>query len=156
MKKSLLFVLVSLPCRPAGTLLPPGSADQSPSRLQAAPVPTGAFETSRWRSPGRGPVGELVAPEPYMAESREFWAVGCRDSRRMAIDTSAPGAVIRVVRWPQRRGARSSLQCREGGGPGTAVVPAQGLGRPVAGGRMDVPEGSAIVHWPTARAGPVR
>ena len=97
MNKNLLFCLMSLALAAssqAGNLLPPGSADQSPSKLMAAPVPAGQFERQpvsfAW---ALDPQAEVAAPSPYLAESREFWALtdGTELKRGFSIQTTAPG-----------------------------------------------------------------
>lgn len=102
MKKNLLFCLMSLALAAsaqAGNLLAPGSADQSPSKLVAAPVPAGQFERQplsfAW---ALDPQAEVAAPSPFLAESREFWALaeGSELKRGFGIQTTAPGAVIRI------------------------------------------------------------
>jgi len=153
MNKSLAFCLMSLAVSAqAGTLLPPGAADQSPSRLQAAPLPAGEFERKpvsfAW---ALDPQAELDAQAPFVAESREFWAVVEASELQggLAIDTTAAGAVIRI----------SPAQ------GGRAVDPDQVRmlknGRPIAepqtfqrknnaaqlrAAGMDVPDGSAVVQ----------
>jgi len=153
MNKSLAFCLMCLAVSAqAGTLLPPGAADQSPSRLQAAPLPAGEFERKpvsfAW---ALDPQAELDAQAPFVAESREFWAVAEASELQggLAIDTTAAGAVIRI----------SPAQ------GGRAVDPDQVRmlknGRPIAepqtfqrknnaaqlrAAGMDVPDGSAIVQ----------
>lgn len=100
MNKSLLFCLMSLAfSAQAGTLLPAGPADQSPTRLQAAPLPAGEFERKpvsfAW---ALDPQAGVEAQAPFVAESREFWAVAEASEMQagLAIDTTAAGAVIRI------------------------------------------------------------
>lgn len=102
MNKTLLSCVISLAfaaSAQAGNLLPPGSADQSPSKLMAAPVPAGQFERQplsfSWKL---DPGADVTAPAPYLAESREFWALadGTELKRGFSIQTTAPGAVIRI------------------------------------------------------------
>lgn len=102
MNKNLLFCLMSLALAAsaqAGNLLPPGSADQSPSKLMAAPVPAGEFERQplsfAW---ALDPQADVATPAPHLAESREFWALtdGNQLKRGFSIQTTAPGAVIRI------------------------------------------------------------
>lgn len=102
MNKNLLFCLMSLALAAsaqAGNLLAPGSADQSPAKLMAAPVPAGQFERQplsfAW---ALDPQAEIATPSPYLAESREFWALadGSELKRGFSIQTTASGAVIRI------------------------------------------------------------
>ena len=80
-------------------LLPPGSRDQAPSRLVSAPAPAGDFERKpvsfAW---ALDPWAELEAPAPFVAESREYWALAEASEMQagLSIDTTAPGALIRV------------------------------------------------------------
>ena len=71
MKKSLLFCLMSLAfSAQAGTLLPAGAADQSPTRLQSAPLPAGEFERKpvsfAW---ALDPQAGVETPAPFVAET---------------------------------------------------------------------------------------
>lgn len=153
MKKSLLFVLMSLSLSAqAGSLLPPGSADQSPSRLQAAPVPAGVFERQplafAW---ALDPSAELAAPAPYLAESREFWTVveGAELKRGLAIDTSAPGAVIRVSPVGAVGAVQAdALRVSKGGKriPEPQSFQRKASAEQLQAAGMDLPAGSAVVQ----------
>ena len=153
MNKSLLFCLMSLALSAqAGTLLPPGAADQSPSRLQAAPLPAGEFERKpvnfAW---ALDPQAGLDAPEPYLAESREFWAVAEASEMLagLAIDTTAPGAVIRISPVMGSRAVDPDQvhMLRQG----RAIADPQSFQRKTNASQlkaagMDVPDGSAVVQ----------
>jgi len=153
MKKSLLFCLMSLALSAqAGTLLPPGAADQSPSRLQAAPVPAGEFERKpvsfAW---ALDPQAELDAQAPFVAESREFWAVAEASELQagLAIDTTAAGAVIRIS--PAQGGRAVDPDQVRMFKNGRLIPEPQSFQRKTNAAQlkaagMDVPDGSAIVQ----------
>jgi hypothetical protein len=94
----LLFVLAAGHTQ-AGQLLPPSAADLVATRGVSLPVPAGGFERQpvsfSW---GLDPQAELRAPTPFIADSREFWLqVDAAQLRGgVEIDTSAPGALIRI------------------------------------------------------------
>ncbi|MCX7033924.1 MAG: DUF4785 family protein [Arenimonas sp.] len=153
MKKSLLFCLMSLAfSAQAGTLLPAGAADQSPTRLQSAPLPAGEFERQpvsfAW---ALDPQAGLETPAPFVAESREFWAVAEASELQagLAIDTTAAGAVIRISPAeggravdPERvRMLRNGQLIAE---PQTFQRKTNAAQLKAAG--MDVPDGSAVVQ----------
>ena len=153
MKKTLLFCLMSLAVSAqAATLLPPGSRDQSPSRLVSAPAPAGEFERKpvsfAW---ALDPWAELEAPAPFVAESREYWALAeaAEMQAGLSIDTTAPGALIRVspaagsdaVEPGQLRMLRN----------GKAIAAPESFARRANAAQlkaagMEVPDGSAIVQ----------
>ena len=153
MNKSLLFCLMSLAfSAQAGTLLPAGEADQSPTRLQSAPLPAGEFERKpvsfAW---ALDPQAALEAQAPYLAESREFWAVADASELQagLTIDTTAAGAVIRIS--PAQGGravdpdrVRLLKNGRLMAEPQTFERKTNAAQLRAAG--MDVPDGSAIVQ----------
>ncbi|KFN46864.1 DUF4785 domain-containing protein [Arenimonas metalli] len=153
MKKTLLFCLMSLSLSAqAANLLPPGSRDQAPSRLVSAPAPAGEFERKpvafAW---ALDPWAELEAPAPFVAESREYWALAEASEMQagLSIDTTAPGALIRVspaagsdaVEPGQLRMLRNGKAIAE---PETFARRANAAQLKAAG--MEVPDGSAIVQ----------
>lgn len=156
MNKTLLLSCLALACAPAfaASLLPPAGGDLSPSRLQAAPAP--AFPVERqpvalaWAV---DPSAELVAAAPHEAESREYWMLvdGAALKRGQGIDTTAPGALIRIS--PERDAAPvsgASLRVAKGG-----RVLADGFRSKADAGQlqaagMDVPAGSVIVKLEAA------
>lgn len=153
MNKSLLFCLMSLAfSAQAGTLMPPGAADQSPSRLQNAPVPAGEFERKpvsfAW---ALDPQAAVEAQASFVAESREFYAVAEASEMQagLAIDTTAAGAVIRIspaeggraVDPDQVRMLRNGRLIAE---PQTFQRKTNAAQLKAAG--MDVPDGSAVVQ----------
>lgn len=83
----------------AGTLPAASAADLVPATLSAAPPPAFALEREpvqfAWRL---NPAQAIEAPQPFVQESREFWSnVDAAELQRgMRIDTTAPGAVIRI------------------------------------------------------------
>jgi hypothetical protein len=102
MRKTILFALISVSfAAQAGTgqLLPPSSADLVSLHTSAAALPPGTFEhkpvSFRWTL---DPTAELATAAPFVSESREYWTqVEATDLQRgFAIDTSAPGAVVRI------------------------------------------------------------
>jgi len=77
----------------------PRNGDLAGSRLVALPAPTGQVEKQplsfSWAlDPGQ----EVARQATYSAESREFWTQvdGATLAKGYAIDTTAPGAVIRI------------------------------------------------------------
>jgi hypothetical protein len=153
MKKSLIFCLMSLALSAqAGTLLPPGAADQSPSRLQSAAAPAGDFERQpvafAW---ALDPYAGLATPAPYLAESREFWAMADATELQagLAIDTTAPGAVIRISPAVGSRAVDPDrVRMLKGG---RLIAEPQSFERRTNAAQlkaagMDVPDGSAIVQ----------
>lgn len=153
MKKSLLFVLMSLSLSAqAANLLPAGSHDASPRLLQSAPAPVGQFERQpvsfAW---ALDPMAGLEAPVPYQAESREFWTVADASvmKRGLAIDTSAPGAVVRIS--PVMANAQVSPGEIRVLRNGKLIPEAQSFQRKATTEQlqragMDVPDGSAVVQ----------
>ena len=101
MKKTLIACLVTLAfsSAQAGTLLPPGAADQQPSQLIAAPLPKGDFERQpvavAW---AMDPAAELSTQTPHLAQSREYWAAvdGSQLKSGFPLTTTAPGALVRI------------------------------------------------------------
>ncbi|MGY6519538.1 MAG: DUF4785 domain-containing protein [Lysobacteraceae bacterium] len=92
----------------AGTLAAPAAGDVVPSRLVAAPPPALAME----REPVQfawalDPAQAILAPAPFVAESREYWQTIEADElqRGYAIQTTAPGALVRISPVAGSRGA---------------------------------------------------
>lgn len=153
MNKTLLFCLMSLAfSAQAGTLLPAGAADQSPTRLQAAPLPAGEFERQpvsfAW---ALDPQAGVEAQAPYLAESREFWAVADASELQagLAIDTTAAGAVIRIS--PAQGGRAVDPDQVRMLKDGRLIAEPQSFQRKTNAAQlkaagMDVPEGSAVVQ----------
>jgi len=83
----------------AGELLPPGATDVRPAQLVQAPLPDRPLERAplhfAW---ALDPAAELALPAAHRAESREYWTVAEAAQLRkgLDIDTTAPGAVIRI------------------------------------------------------------
>ncbi|MDZ4350622.1 MAG: DUF4785 family protein [Xanthomonadaceae bacterium] len=111
-----LTVLVSLAllvCTGAsanGLLPAPEAADLVPSQLIAAPDPGFASESQAvsfaWALDRNA---ALEAPQPYVAESREFFETvdAARLQAGYRIDTTAPGAVIRIS--PEQSGRVTAI-----------------------------------------------
>ncbi|MFY2765063.1 DUF4785 domain-containing protein [Arenimonas sp. MALMAid1274] len=153
MNKRLLLVLMSLSLSAqAGTLLPAGSQDASPRLLQSAPAPAGEFERKAlsyaW---ALDPMAGVETQAPYQAESREFWTLvdASEMKRGVAIDTSAPGAVVRVS--PALGTAKVSPDDLRVLRNGKLIPEPQGFQRKATTEQlqqagMDVPDGSAVVQ----------
>ncbi len=155
MKKNLLSCLMGLvlaSTAQAASLLPPGDGDQSPSRLVAAPLPAGDFERQpvsfAW---ALDPMAELSRPAPFLAESREFWALvdAAELQRGVDIDTTSPGAVIRLS--PEKGGAAVDASLLRVSRSGRAIAQPQSFQRRANAAQlreagMDVPDGSVIVQ----------
>lgn len=155
MNKTLIACLVTLAfsSAQAGTLLPPGTADQSPSQLVVSPLPEGKFERQpvavAWPM---DPAAALVAEAPYLAQSREYWSVVEAGELKsgFALTTTAPGALVRIS--PQSReksGAVDPGQVRllRGGQPlSAAAFKRLATASDLKQAGMDVPDGSVIVQ----------
>lgn len=155
MNKTLIACLITLAfsSAQAGTLLPPGAADQSPTKLMASPLPEGQFERQpvavAW---AMDPAAALAADAPYLAQSREYWsAVDAGELKSgFALTTTAPGALVRISpRDHAKSGAvdPGELRLLRDGQPlaASAFKRLAGAGELKAAG-MDVPDGSVIVQ----------
>ena len=147
---ALFFALAST--GQAANLLPPGEGDASPSRLVAAPLPAGEFERQpvsfAW---ALDPMAELSRPAPHLAESREYWiqADAAELQRGLSIDTTAPGAVIRLSPVDGRAAVDPSLL--QVSKAGRRIAQPQSFQRSANAAQlraagMDVPDGSAVVQ----------
>ena len=90
------FSLAAVAAQP---LLPPGQADQVPTRLVALPAPAGQFERAPVSFSWRLEPDATLSPSPtFAAESREYWQTvdGAELRNGVALKTSAPGALIRI------------------------------------------------------------
>jgi len=102
MRKLLLVTLLSASClAQAGNdnRLSSRNNDLISSRLVNIPVPAGQFERKAVSfSYALNPQNELSTSTPFTAESREFWMQtdGNELSKGLMIDTTAPGALIRI------------------------------------------------------------
>lgn len=94
---SLVFVAgIASAARP---LIPAGASDQVPQRLVKLPMPTGEIERKAVSfSWALDPSAALSEPEPFLAESREYWKTVDADELAVgvALPVSAKGALIRV------------------------------------------------------------
>lgn len=141
--------LASLPFHAfaAQPLLPPARGDQVPTRLVSLPAPAGQFERApvsfSW---ALDPRVALSPPTPYVAESREYWRTvdGVELQKGVSVQTSAPGAVIRIS---PRRGA-APIEAKQVGvtGHGKAVRLEQATSAvALQAAGMDVQAGTAVV-----------
>jgi hypothetical protein len=83
----------------ARPMLPYGGDDQVPQRLAVVAAPSGTIERKPLSfSWALDPSADLHASEPFLARSREYWMTvdGTELQRGLALQTSAPGALIRV------------------------------------------------------------
>lgn len=136
----------------AGELLPAGVGDLRPASLVSAPLPERAVE----RAPVQfawalDPAEEITAAVAHRAESREYWLVAEAGQLRrgLDIDTTAPGAVIRIS---PETGARPvpAGGVRVGRG-GRWLAEAESFQRRAAAAElraagMAVPEGSVVLQ----------
>lgn len=94
---SLVFVAgIASAARP---LLPAGASDQVPQRLAKLPNPTGEIERKAVSfSWALDPDAPLAQPEPFLAESREYWKTvqGDELAGGVPLPISAKGALVRV------------------------------------------------------------
>ena len=153
MNKTLLFCLISASfSAQAASLLPARGNDQSSTRVVAAALPAGEFERKplsfNWQL---DPSAELNATAPFVAESREYWAQvdAAELSRGYDIDTSAPGAVIRIS--PSRGAAPVSTEKVQLLRNGRAIAQPESFqrqanARQLQEAGMDVSEGSAVMQ----------
>lgn len=94
-----LVVFVAGAASAARPLIPAGATDQVPQRLAKLPTPTGVIERKpvsfSW---ALDPSAALAEPEPYLAESREYWKTVDADEMAGGVDlpVSANGALVRV------------------------------------------------------------
>ena len=102
MRKLLLVTLLSAACVAQAandSRLATRSNDLISSRLVNIPVPAGQFERKAVSfSYALNPQNELAASTPFTAESREYWMQtdGAELNKGLMIDTTAPGALIRI------------------------------------------------------------
>ena len=94
---SLVFVAgIASAARP---LIPAGASDQVPQRLAKLPAPAGEIERKAVSfSWALDPAASLSEPEPFLAESREYWKTVDADdlAAGVALPVSAKGALIRI------------------------------------------------------------
>ena len=143
---SLALVLGSPAAHAAQPMRAPAAGDQVPARLVAMPAPSAAIERApvsfAWKL---DPNAELSAPQPYVAQSREYWqTVDAAELRQgVSVKTSAPGALIRVS---PARGARAldqgALRVQDAAGP--ARIERLASSRQLADAGMDVQDGTVI------------
>ncbi len=102
MRKLLLVTLLSAACVAQAandSRLATRSNDLISSRLVNIPVPAGQFERKAVSfSYALNPQNELAISAPFTAESREYWMQtdGAELNKGLMIDTTAPGALIRI------------------------------------------------------------
>ena len=143
---SLALLLGSHAAHAAQPMRAPVSGDQVPARLVALPAPSGSIERApvsfAWKL---DPNAELSAPQPYVAQSREYWqTVDASELQKgVSVKTSAPGALIRVS---PARGARALDQnaLRINDASGTARIERLASAKQLADAGMDVQVGSVI------------
>jgi len=153
MNKTLLFCLISASfSAQAANLLPTRGNDQSATRVVSAALPSGDFERKpvsfNWQL---DPAAELAAPAPFMAESREYWAqVDASElARGYDIDTTAPGAVIRIS--PARGATPVAMDKVQVLRNGRAIAQPESFQRQadakqLQAAGMDISEGSAVLQ----------
>lgn len=157
MRKTILYVaLISASfAAHAGTgqLLPPGSTDLVSLRTSAAALPVGTFEhkpvSFHWVL---DPNAELATAAPFVSESREYWTqVDAADMQRgFAVDTTAPGAVVRIS--PIGKALPAGPEQLHLLKAGTAVKPEiafahRANAEQLQQAGMDVSNGSAVVQF---------
>lgn len=159
------LVSLSFAAYAAKPLSPTGTGDQVPTQLVSLPAPAGQFERApvsfAWALDPHAP---LATPEPYTAESREYWHTveGSQLRQGVELTTTAPGTLIRIspargsaaldagditvqgnaraVRLEQAAGAEELRAAGMEVGAGTAVVK---LARENAAGRYTLRAPSA-------------
>ena len=112
--RTILFIALTLATAPtfaAQPLLPERGNDQVPSRLAAVPAPTAAIERApvsfSWKL---DPNQALSAPQPHVAQSREYWQTvsGAELAAGVPLQMSAAGSLIRVSPSEGARALRGS------------------------------------------------
>lgn len=124
----------------------PVAGDQVPARLVAMPAPSAAIERApvsfAWKL---DPNAALSAPQPHVAQSREYWqTVDAAELRQgVSVKTSAAGALIRVS---PARGARALDQnaLRINDASGAARIERLASAKQLADAGMDVQDGTVI------------
>lgn len=102
MRKLLLVSLLATACAAQaadGSRISTRGNDLISSRLVNIPVPAGQFEQKAVSfAYALNPKNDVVASTPFTAESREFWMQvdGADLSKGMMVDTTAPGALVRI------------------------------------------------------------
>lgn len=147
-------------------LLPAGELDQTAVRVVTLPAPTAPVEREPVRfSWALDPQEEPGEPQPFVAESREYWQTveGTRLRRGVEVTTTAPGAIIKLS--PARGAAAvepDAIRVSAGGRPvplehrtGSAQLRAAGMpiGRGAAVARLGAAAGPGryAVRLPQAR-----
>lgn len=143
---SLTLALASQAAIAAQPMRAPVAGDQVPARLVAVPAPSANIERApvsfAWKLDPNAPLAE---PQPYVAQSREYWqTVDAAELRQgVPVKTSAPGALIRVS---PARGARAldenALRINDAGG--AARIERLASAKQLAAAGMDVQDGSVI------------
>jgi hypothetical protein len=151
--KTLLAALVAAVLAtpaPAANLLAPGPADLVGLRTVALPAPAGAIE----RKPvafgwALDPAAEVATPAPYVAQSRDWWnEVDAAQLRQgLAIDTSAPGAVLRLSPIGKAASPASLQLLRDGKAlPDATAFAHRADDRQLQAAGMEVGNGSVVVQ----------
>lgn len=130
----------------AQPLRPAAGKDQAPNRLVALPAPSARIERApvsfAWKL---DPDQVLVAPQPHVAQSREYWQTvdAAELDRGVSLKMSAPGSLIRIS---PTRGARAlssgTLQVRDAAG--AAKLQSIASAEQLAKAGMDVQDGSIV------------
>ena len=153
---SLTLALAAQAASAAQPMRAPVAGDQVPARLVAMPAPSAAIERApvsfAWKL---DPNAALSAPQPHVAQSREYWQTVDASALRqgVSVKTSAPGALIRVS---PARGARALDQnaLRINGASGAARIERLASAKQLADAGMDVQDGTVIAKLaPEAGAG---
>ncbi len=155
MRKTIFFILIagSLSAHASnGRLMAAAGNDQVPSKTIAVPVPAGEFEhkpvSFSW---ALDPTAGLEAQAPFVAESREFWTQvdSSQLARGFSINTTAPGALIRVS--PIGSAAAASSETMSIGRNGTPIDKSQSFAHTASTDQlkqagMNVSNGTAVVQ----------
>jgi hypothetical protein len=143
---SIALVLCSHAALAAQPMRAPVAGDQVPARLVAMPAPSTAIERApvsfAWKL---DPQAALAAPQPYVAQSREYWqTVDAAELRQgVSVKTSAPGALIRVSPARGARGlGQDALRIQDAGGP--ARIERLASAKQLSDAGMDVQDGTVI------------
>ena len=143
---AIALALLSFSATAAQPLRTAGAKDQAPSRLVALPAPSAQIERApvsfSWKL---DPAQALVAPTPYVAQSREYWQTvdAAELDRGLQLKMSAPGSLIRISPTQGARALRSEeLQINDS--QGAAKVQNIASAKQLVDAGMDVQTGTVI------------
>lgn len=148
--RTILFIALTLATAStfaAQPLLPERGTDQVPSRLAAVPAPGAAVERApvsfSWKL---DPMQALHAPQPYEAQSREYWQTvsGAELVAGVPLQMSASGSLIRVSPGHGARALRTDALQIQGANGRAAHVQSLASAEQLQAAGMNVGNGTLI------------